>query len=269
MKSTVGVIVIVAVIAALVMSSFLGSGLSSSKTDAPAGTALAAEPDAKAEPAAEKAKAAKPETQGQKYGYFIGMQIGSQMKQDKLEVDPEYLSQGIKDAMTGSEPLLTEDELKDVMASLQKDMATKRDQAGAANKEAAEKNKKESADFMAENAKKEGVKTTESGLQYKMLKEGDGPSPKATDTVTVNYRGTLTDGTEFDSSYKRNEPTSFPLNGVIRGWTEGLQLMKVGGKMQLWVPPDLGYGERGPGGPNKVLIFEIELLSIGEKAETK
>jgi len=260
MKSTVGVIVIVAVIAALVMSSFLGEVMSPGKADEQ-GVALAAEPDAKAEPAAEKAKAAKPETQGQKYGYFIGMQIGSQMKQDKLEVDPEYLSQGIKDAMTGSEPLLTEDELKD--------MAAKRDQAGAANKEAAEKNKKESADFMAENAKKEGVKTTESGLQYKMLKEGDGPSPKATDTVTVNYRGTLTDGTEFDSSYKRNEPTSFPLNGVIRGWTEGLQLMKVGGKMQLWVPPDLGYGERGPGGPNKVLIFEIELLSIGEKAETK
>jgi len=270
MKKTVGVVAVVAVIAALVMSSFLGSVLSPGKTNVPAGDALAAEPDTKAEPAgATPGDAPKPETQAQKYGYLIGMQIGSDMKQQKLDADPEYLARGIKDAMMGAQPLLSEDELKEVMAALQKDMAAKRDQAMAANKDAAEKNKKESEDFMAENVKKEGIKTTESGLQYKILKEGGGASPKAIDTVTVNYRGTLTDGTEFDSSYKRNEPTSFPLNGVIKGWTEGLQLMKVGGKIQLWVPPDLGYGERGPGGPNKVLIFEVELLSIGEKAEGK
>jgi len=134
----------------------------------------------------------------------------------------------------------------------------------------AEKNKKDGDAFLAENRKKEGVKTTVSGLQYKVLAEGKGGSPKATDKVSVNYRGTLIDGTEFDSSYKRGEPAAFGLNQVIKGWTEGIQLMKAGGKYTFTIPSELAYGERGtpggPIGPNAVLIFEVELLSIGEKA---
>src|SRR5881394_629143 len=134
----------------------------------------------------------------------------------------------------------------------------------AASKEAAEKNKAEGEKFLEENKKKDGVKTTASGLQYKVLKEGSGPSPKETDTVVTNYRGTLIDGTEFDSSYKRNEPATFPVNRVIKGWTEALQLMKPGGKYKLFIPSNLAYGPGGAGGdigPNATLIFEVELLS--------
>jgi len=135
----------------------------------------------------------------------------------------------------------------------------------AASKEAAEKNKAEGEKFLEENKKKDGVKTTASGLQYKVIKEGSGASPKETDTVVTNYRGTLIDGTEFDSSYKRNEPASFPVNRVIKGWTEALQLMKPGAKYQLFIPSSLAYGERGAGqtiGPTATLIFDVELLSI-------
>jgi FKBP-type peptidyl-prolyl cis-trans isomerase FklB len=134
-------------------------------------------------------------------------------------------------------------------------------------KEKAEKNLVESEKFLAENKAKEGVKTTASGLQYKVLKEGEGPSPKVGDTVTVNYRGTLIDGTQFDSSYDRGEPATFPLTGVIPGWTEALQLMKKGSKWMLYIPPNLAYGERGAGNripPNSTLIFEVELISFQE-----
>jgi FKBP-type peptidyl-prolyl cis-trans isomerase FklB len=132
-----------------------------------------------------------------------------------------------------------------------------------------EKNKKEGEEYLAENKKKEGIITTQSGLQYKVLKKGTGKIPKSTDTVTVNYRGTLIDGTEFDSSYRRGQPASFKVNGVIRGWTEALQLMKEGAKWQLYIPSNLAYGERGAGrniGPNSTLIFEVELISINEEA---
>jgi FKBP-type peptidyl-prolyl cis-trans isomerase FklB len=144
------------------------------------------------------------------------------------------------------------------MMAFEKDMMEKQKAAG-------EKNASEGVKFLEDNKKKEGVKTTASGLQYKSLKEGSGAQPKATDTVTVNYRGTLTDGTEFDSSYKRNEPTTFPLSGVIKGWTEGLQLMKKGSKYQFFIPANLAYGERSPGAgipPNSTLIFEVELLEV-------
>src|SRR6476659_6449522 len=176
--------------------------------------------------------------QKDKVSYSIGMNIGFNLSKQKVDINPDILAAGIKDAIAGK-PQLTQDQVKDVMAQFEKDMEQKQ-------KEAGEKNKTAGAKFLEENKKKPGVKTTASGLQYKLLKEGTGPQPKATDTVTVNYRGTLIDGTEFDSSYKRGQPATFPVGGVIKGWTEALQLMKVGSKYQLFIPPALAYGPQSP-----------------------
>jgi len=195
--------------------------------------------------------------QKDKVSYSLGMQIGSNLNRQKAEVNPDALAAGFKDAIAGK-PQLSPDQVKDVMAQFEKDMEQKQKQAG-------EKSKTEGAKFLKENKKKPGVKTTASGLQYKVIKEGTGATPKATDTVTVNYRGTLIDGTEFDSSYKRGQPATFPLNGVIKGWTEGVQLMKTGSKYQFFIPSNLAYGERVVSpetGPNATLIFEVELLAI-------
>src|SRR5438874_3467410 len=193
--------------------------------------------------------------QKEKVSYAIGMQIGFNLARQKVDINPDLLATGIKDAIAGK-PQLTPDQVKDVMAQFEKDMEQKQKQLG-------EKNKTEGTKFLEENKKKAGVKTTASGLQYKVEKEGTGAQPKATDMVTVNYRGTLVDGTEFDSSYKRGQPATFPVNGVIKGWTEAVQLMKVGSKYQLFVPSNLAYGERAVSpeiGPNATLIFEVELL---------
>jgi FKBP-type peptidyl-prolyl cis-trans isomerase FklB len=193
--------------------------------------------------------------QKDKVSYSIGMNIGFNLSKQKVDINPDILAAGIKDAVAGK-PLLTQDQVKDVMAQFEKDMEQKQKQAG-------EKNKADGAKFLEDNKKKPGVKTTSSGLQYKVEKEGSGAQPKATDMVTVNYRGTLIDGTEFDSSYKRGQPATFPVNGVIKGWTEALQLMKVGSKYQLWIPSNLAYGERSVSpelGPNATLIFEVELM---------
>jgi FKBP-type peptidyl-prolyl cis-trans isomerase len=193
--------------------------------------------------------------QKDKVSYSIGLNIGFNLSRQKVDINPEVLAGGIKDAIAGK-PQLNADQVKDVMAQFEKDMEQKQ-------KEAGEKNKADGAKFLEENKKKQGVKATASGLQYKVEKEGTGAQPKATDTVTVNYRGTLLDGTEFDSSYKRGQPATFPLNGVIKGWTEGLQLMKVGSKYQFFVPSNLAYGERAVSpeiGANSTLIFEVELL---------
>ena len=193
--------------------------------------------------------------QKDKVSYSIGMNIGFNLSKQKVDINPEILAAGIKDAIAGK-PQLTQDQVKDVMAQFEKDMEQKQ-------KEAGEKNKTEGAKFLEENKKKEGVKTTASGLEYKVEKEGTGAQPKPTDMVTVNYRGTLINGTEFDSSYKRGQPARFPVNGVIKGWTEALQLMKVGSKYQVVVPANLAYGERAVSpeiGPNATLIFEVELL---------
>ncbi|HVD96150.1 MAG TPA: FKBP-type peptidyl-prolyl cis-trans isomerase [Candidatus Limnocylindria bacterium] len=193
--------------------------------------------------------------QKDKVSYSIGMNIGFNLSRQKVDINPELLAAGIKDAIAGK-PQLTQDQVKDIMAQFEKDMEQKQKQAG-------EKNKTEGGKFLEENKKKPGVKTTASGLEYKPIKEGTGPQPKATDMVTVNYRGTLIDGTEFDSSYKRGQPATFPVNGVIKGWTEALQLMKVGSKYQLWIPSNLAYGERSVSaeiGPNATLIFEVELM---------
>ena len=200
--------------------------------------------------------------QKDKISYSIGLDIGTTLKRQLIEVNEELLNTGIQDGLSGKKPLLSEDEVKATMAVFQKEMLAKQAEA---KKAAAAKNSTEATKFLVENKTKEGVKTTASGLQYKVLKEGSGPTPKSTDTVKVNYRGTVLDGTEFDSSYKRGEPASFPVNRVIKGWTEALQLMKVGSKYQLFIPADLAYGGRGAGsdiGPNAMLIFEVELLGI-------
>jgi FKBP-type peptidyl-prolyl cis-trans isomerase FklB len=200
-------------------------------------------------------KSAQLKDQKDKVSYSIGMQIGFNLSRQKVEINPDVLAAGIKDAIAGK-PQLNPDQVKEVMATFEKDMEQKQKDAGA-------KNAAEGTKFLEENKKKEGVKTTASGLQYKVIKDGAGAQPKASDTVTVNYRGTLINGTEFDSSYKRGQPATFPVNGVIKGWTEALQLMKVGSKYQLFIPSTLAYGERSVSpeiGANSTLIFEVELL---------
>jgi FKBP-type peptidyl-prolyl cis-trans isomerase FklB len=174
--------------------------------------------------------------QKDKVSYSIGIQIGFNLGRQKVDINPDILAAGIKDAIAGK-PQLTTEQIKDIMAQFEKDMEQKQ-------KELGEKNKTEGAKYLEENKKKPGVKATASGLQYKVIKDGTGAQPKATDMVTVNYRGTLIDGTEFDSSYKRGQPATFPVNGVIKGWTEALQLMKQGSKYQLFIPSTLAYGER-------------------------
>jgi FKBP-type peptidyl-prolyl cis-trans isomerase FklB len=193
-----------------------------------------------------------------KASYSIGLNIGTNFKKQNVELNPDALLAGVKDAIGGKKPALNESEVREVMNTWSKELAEKQ-------KAMADKNAADGKKFLDENKKKEGIKTTASGLQYKSLKEGNGPQPKAADTVTVDYRGTLIDGTEFDSSYKRGQPATFPLNGVIKGWTEGLQLMKVGSKYQFFIPSDLAYGPRAMGpdiAPNSTLIFEVELKGI-------
>ncbi len=208
---------------------------------------------------AQESKALK--DQKDKVSYIIGMDIGNNLKRQSVSVNPKILAKGVEDALAGAKPLLTEQEVQETMMAFQKEMMAKQ-------AEVAKKNKTEGEAFLAENKKKEGVKTLPSGLQYKVIKAGTGKKPKANDTVTVNYRGTLINGTEFDSSYKRGQPATFQVSGVIPGWTEALQLMEQGAKGQLFVPSNLAYGERGAGaqiGPNATLIFEVELISIQEK----
>lgn len=206
-------------------------------------------------------------TQKDKASYALGMKIGGDLrKQGATEsVDPAITARGFKDALSGSKTLMTEDEQRAALMQLQNEVREK--QQTKAHEEGAAARKEGDA-FLAANKSKDGVVTLPSGLQYKILTAGSGPKPTATDTVTCNYRGTLLNGKEFDSSYKRGHPESFPVGGVIKGWTEALQLMPVGSKWQLWIPADLGYGDHGAGsdiGPGETLVFEVELLSIGEQ----
>ena len=187
------------------------------------------------------------------------------LKKQSVDVDPNILARGLKDALAGNKPLISDSEaqaaLTQLQGTVQKNMEAKMQQLGVANK-------KEGELFLTANKTKEGIVTLPSGLQYKIMKEGTGAKPTPGDTVVCNYRGTLIDGTEFDSSYKRGQPASFPVGQVIKGWTEALQLMPVGSKWQLFVPAVLAYGDRGAGpdiGPNATLIFEVELLSIKGK----
>jgi len=204
-------------------------------------------------------------SQKEKNSYAIGVSMGTSLKRQALDIDSNMLSQGIKDALSDGKLLLNDKEIRDTLTNLQKEQMAKQAEH---NQKLGETNKKSGEAFLAENKKKEGVVTLPSGLQYKIIKAGTGIIPKATDTVTVNYKGTLVDGTEFDSSYKRGEPATFPVGGVIPGWIEALQKMKVGSKWQLFVPANLAYGDKGAGnviGPNAVLIFEVELISISPK----
>jgi FKBP-type peptidyl-prolyl cis-trans isomerase FklB len=210
-------------------------------------------------------------TQKDKFSYALGMNLGANFKKQSVPVDPDLLARGLKDSLAGGKTLLTEDQARAVMTEVQTQF---RKQQQEKAKQLGEANKKEGAAFLAANKTKDGVVTLPSGLQYKILKPGTGPKPSATDTVTVNYRGTLINGTEFDSSYKRGQPATFTVGGVIKGWTEALQLMPSGSKWQLFIPADLAYGERGAGAdiaPNATLIFEVELMSITppEKVPTK
>lgn len=192
-----------------------------------------------------------------KVSYSVGLNVGSNFKKQGQDLNPDLFLAGLKDAMSGKKPALSEAEREETMQAWSKQMEEKQ-------KAAAEKNAADGAKFLAENKKNDGVKTTASGLQYKIIKEGTGAQPKETDSVTVNYRGTLINGTEFDSSYKRGQPATFPLSAVIKGWTEGLQLMKAGSKYQLFIPPELAYRERAFGDivANSTLIFEVELLEV-------
>jgi FKBP-type peptidyl-prolyl cis-trans isomerase FklB len=208
-------------------------------------------------------------TQKDKVSYSIGLDIGKNLKTQGIEIDPNLVSKGLQDAIAGGKPMLTDEEVQGVMTAFSQEMQAK---MAAKSKASADKNQKEGDAFLIENKKKKDVVTLPSGLQYKIITAGKGKKPKSTDTVTTNYKGTLIDGTEFDSSYKRGQPASFPVTGVIPGWTEALQLMPVGSKWQLFVPPTLAYGPRGAGqqiGPNATLIFEVELLSIQDEAKPK
>lgn len=213
----------------------------------------------------EKAKKQVLESQKDKVSYSIGWDIGNSFKKQSLEINPDILFGGIKDALSGKNPQMDEKQMGETMMNFQKEMMAKRTEA---QKNIGEKNKKEGEEFLAKNKNNKGVISLLSGLQYRVIKEGTGKIPKLNDTVTVHYKGTLLDGTEFDSSYKRGEPAKFPVSGVIKGWTEALQLMKVGSKWELYIPSNLAYAERGAGnsiGPNAVLIFNVELLSIEGK----
>jgi FKBP-type peptidyl-prolyl cis-trans isomerase FklB len=208
-------------------------------------------------------------TQKDKFSYALGMNLGTSLHRQSVEADPNIVLRGLRDGLAGGKTLLTEDQARLALTEVQNAM---REKQQVQMQQAGETNKKEGEAFLAANKTKTGVITLPSGLQYKILTEGTGPKPMASDSVVCNYRGTLINGTEFDSSYKRGQPATFPVGGVIKGWTEALSLMPVGSKWQLFVPSNLAYGEKAPGaeiGPNATLIFEVELLSIQNKNANK
>jgi FKBP-type peptidyl-prolyl cis-trans isomerase len=229
-------------------------------------TATSAKP-ATAKPAAPKAATGPVTltTDKDKTSYAIGLDLGNKLKSQSIDVDTSILLRGMNDGISGSKPAMTDEEMRASLTALSTQIRARQT---AMLKQMAEKNKSEGDAFLAQNKTKEGVVALPSGLQYKILKAGEGPKPTASDSVVCNYKGTLIDGKEFDSSYKRGQPATFPVGGVIKGWTEALQLMPVGSKWQLFIPSDLGYGERGAGAdiqPDSTLIFEVELLSIQAK----
>lgn len=202
--------------------------------------------------------AAELKTDQQRFSYFIGLQFGQQMKNDGITLDEDAFIQAMRDVAQGVAPRVSQEDLKATLDRMQQ----QRDRQVA---EVAQKNKEEGEKFLAANRGKPGIQVLPNGMQYKIVKEGTGAKPAATDTVEVNYRGTLINGTEFDSSYKRGQTATFPVNGVIQGWQQALPMMKEGAKWQLFIPADLAYGERGAGGligPNATLIFDVELIKI-------
>jgi FKBP-type peptidyl-prolyl cis-trans isomerase len=246
--------------ALLVAAAGAAHGQSGKPAQKPA--APTAQPAPAAAPAA--APSGKPESLQDRASYTIGLNLGKSLKTNDIQANIDLIVKGLRDGLGGGQALLTDEEMQTTMQTLQQQVTAQQE---AKRKALGEKNKVEGEAFLAKNKEKPGVKTTASGLQYEVISEGTGPMPKATDSVTVNYKGTLMDGTVFDSSYDRKEPVTFVLNQVIPGWTEGVQLMKVGSKYKFYIPAAMGYGERGAGntiGPNTPLIFEVELLSIGK-----
>jgi FKBP-type peptidyl-prolyl cis-trans isomerase FklB len=202
------------------------------------------------------------QTETERYSYILGLDVGESLKNLDTELDLDVLKQGIQHVLEDQERAMSAEEIQATRDELLQQV---RAQAQSRAQAQAEVNRQAGADFLAENAQRESVEVTDSGLQYEVIEAGDGERPSAEDTVTVHYRGTLIDGTEFDSSYSRGEPATFPLNGVIAGWTEGLQLMPVGSTYKFFIPSELAYGERGAGqviGPNSTLVFDVELLEI-------
>ena len=259
---TIAALFLGAALAQQTLASTTNSG-TNARSSSSTKTSTTAKPDAA--PAGKKSKPLILTTGKQKQSYAIGMNIGMGMKKDGVDIDPAILAAGLNDVMAGGKTLMTEAEAREVFLKLRSEMMAKQQaeaqRAGEANKQAGQQ-------FLAANKNKEGVVTLPSGLQYKVLKEGAGSKPTGGDSVTCNYRGTLIDGKEFDSSYKRGEPATFGVSQVIKGWTEALQLMPVGSKWQLYVPDDLAYGERSPSPnipPNSTLVFDVELLSIKGK----
>jgi FKBP-type peptidyl-prolyl cis-trans isomerase len=276
-KSSLLVISLFAAGTALAVSARAQQTPASSSPQAPAaGTTQAPSTPKKATPPTRGQNAAKKtpapltlKTEKDKVSYAIGVSEGKRLqqgiKQGDVDVDSAILLRAIKDMLTGGKQVMTDQEIQTTLTTLQAEVHKKQE---IKQQLAAETAKKEGDVFLADNKTKEGVITTASGLQYKVLEEGTGPKPNPGDMVTVNYRGTLLNGSEFDNSYKRGQPASFAVGQVIRGWTEALQLMPVGSKWQLFIPSDLAYGPRGAGpgiGPNSTLIFEVELLSIQPK----
>lgn len=203
------------------------------------------------------------EDEATRLNYSLGYQIGGDFKRQGIKLDGPALVKGIEDALAGAEPLMPADDIRNTLMELRRQLvAQQRASAAEADKKKIEEGKK----YLAENAAKPGVVTTASGLQYQIIEPGTGKAPSPTDQVSVHYRGTLVNGSEFDSSYSRGEPTSFRLDGVIKGWTEGLQLVKEGGKIRLVIPPELAYGERGTLA-HQTLVFDVELISVGEAAK--
>ncbi len=242
--------------AALAISSVGGAALAQDKP--------AAAPAAPAAPAADAKPASPFKTLQEKASYIIGLNLGQSLHKQEIPCTGDVIVKGLLDGLSGATPALSPEEIQTVMQEFQQQISAQQE---AKQKVVGEKNLKESQIFLDQNKTKAGVKTTASGLQYEVMAEGSGESPKATDQVTVNYKGTLLDGKVFDSSYDRGEPVTFPVNGVIPGWVEALQLMKPGAKYKLYLPPALGYGERGAGadiGPNQALVFEVELISIAK-----
>ena len=195
-----------------------------------------------------------------KISYSVGYQVGGDFKRQNLTLQPALLLKGIQDALNGNELMMNKSEMQNVLVDLKKKIDASQQEE---KKKAAEKNLAEGKTFLLKNQKKRGVRTLESGLQYRILKKGSGASPKPTDMITLHYKGTLIDGKEFDSSYKRGEPATFRADSAIRGWVEALQMMNEGAKWKLFVPPDMAYGERGAGliSPNSTLVFNLELIS--------
>jgi FKBP-type peptidyl-prolyl cis-trans isomerase len=278
MKKTLTAVASTVVLAGMLSGSMVKAQDSAAPTPKQPATAAPQKP---AVPKTQQAPAAKPgqkspartaapltlKTEKDKISYAIGMSVGKSLQKDALDLDLTILLRGIKDAQAGGKTLLTDDEAKAAFTTLQAGLRKKQEEKMAI---AGQANQKEGETFLAANKAKDGVVTLPSGLQYKILKEGTGPKPTAADSVVCNYRGTLINNKEFDSSFKRGQAATFPVSGVIKGWTEALQLMAVGSKWQLFVPADLAYGSRAAGpdiGPNSTLIFEVELLSIQPKAQ--